>query len=309
MRPREFGDDLAWCRHLATDRAKLRALLIAPTLIDSLAEGLGRQMSALAEQAAATSKELNEKFVADSGAELSFGERRLFDDGLEAWIGVPNQAAPVEEMWREHNSTPYSQEKFCAGNYGIETYPIREWIAAAGEWTPQRKSHAIKKGFSLPRETKNIEAEHMREMICLDEFIRAPDEAESGQWEAEGEVDLERLPQQEQAQRRVNRAGLSAAEVLALRLWSGPMYYPYNSVLRSGTRGKYTTVLHVLVSAIIKLARIGTPEVVYRGISGRSIVLDDFERVFFVEKGAQSFTRDKSVAQKYASWGREGAAS
>ena len=87
------------------------------------------------------------------------------------------------------------------------------------------------------------------------------------------------------------------------------MYYPYNSVLRSGTHSKYTTTLHVLVSAIIKLARIGTPEVVYRGLSGRSIVLEDFDRGFFVEKGAQSFTRDKSVAQKYASWGRKGAAS
>ena len=308
-RPREFVDDLVWCKHLAADRAKLGELLAAPSLIDGLVEALSRQMSALAEQAAATSKELNDKFVADSGAELSFGERRLFDDGLVAWIGVPNQAEPMEEMWCEHNEYPSAREAFCAGNYGVDTDPIKEWIAAAGEWTPMNRSHAIKDGFSVPRETRNIEPEHMRRMICLDEFTRAPDEAEMQEWEAEGEQDRARLSQQELARRRVLAAGLLDVEVLALRLWSGPMYYPYNAVLRSGTHGQFTTTLHVLVSAIIKLARIGTPEVVYRGLSGRSIVLDDFERGFFVEKGAQSFTRDKSVALKYASWGREGAAS
>jgi hypothetical protein len=137
----------------------------------------------------------------------------------------------------------------------------------------------------------------------------APDETERKHWETEGDGGLDRLPQQEQGRRRVFRAGLSAEEVHAFRLWSGPMYFPYNAVLRCGEKGRFTTTLHVLVSGIIKLARVGTPDVVYRGLSGRSIVLDDFERGFFVEKGAQSFTRDRFVAQKYASWDGEGAAS
>ena len=83
----------------------------------------------------------------------------------------------------------------------------------------------------------------------------------------------------------------------------------FHTTLWCGEKGRFTTTLHVLVSGIIKLARVGTPDVVYRGLSGRSIVLDDFERGFFVEKGAQSFTRDRFVAQKYASWDGEGATS
>jgi len=42
---------------------------------------------------------------------------------------------------------------------------------------------------------------------------------------------------------------------------------------------------------------------VYRGISGRAVTAKDFEKGAFVEKGAQSFTRDKEVAKHYASFG------
>ena len=70
------------------------------TQLVSLSPNAGRQLSALAGQAAVTSKELNEKFVADSSTELSFGERMLFDDGLEGWIGVPNATEPMEDVTR-----------------------------------------------------------------------------------------------------------------------------------------------------------------------------------------------------------------
>ena len=59
----------------------------------------------------------------------------------------------------------------------------------------------------------------------------------------------------------------------------------------------------------MQLARIGTPEVVYRGLSGRAIALDDFEHGTWTEKGAQSFTRDRDVALKYSRFAGAGAAS
>jgi hypothetical protein len=94
-------------------------------------------------------------------------------------------------------------------------------------------------------------------------------------------------------------------EVLALRLWSGPMYVPYSAVLRNGEKGKYTNTLHALDSAVTSLARIGFPEKVFRGIGVRAFKLEDFTRRAFVEMGAQSFIRDQSVARQYSTWDDE----
>lgn len=78
------------------------------------------------------------------------------------------------------------------------------------------------------------------------------------------------------------------------------MFVKYNGVFREGRKASYTTTLHALVSAVIKLARIGTPEVVYRGLAGRAITDHDFGNGLLVDKGAQSFTRDLSVARQYS---------
>jgi hypothetical protein len=77
-------------------------------------------------------------------------------------------------------------------------------------------------------------------------------------------------------------------EVIALRLYTGPLYAKYNLVLRACGEGapaslkqhyarickrnKYTTTLHVINSSIVKLA---TANTVYRGISG-GVLPDEF---------------------------------
>ena len=88
----------------------------------------------------------------------------------------------------------------------------------------------------------------------------------------------------------VFKAGLTREEFAAVRLWSGPAYEQYNKVLRGldpKMKGCYTTTLHALCSAAYKLSRIGTPETVYRGLSGRAISEKDFSKGAFVERGAQ----------------------
>lgn len=65
----------------------------------------------------------------------------------------------------------------------VTTNAIKEWVAAAGVWTPQDRRHALpvldqddpEKGFAFPRETKNIEdpAKHRR-MVSLDDFMGGP---------------------------------------------------------------------------------------------------------------------------------------
>jgi len=51
-------------------------------------------------------------------------------------------------------------------------------------------------------------------------------------------------------------AGLLQEEVIALRLYSGPMYVLYNNgVLRARARGKYVTTIHAINSGCLKLSR------------------------------------------------------
>jgi len=250
-RPAEL-DEYAWCLHLAENPTRLRGILGQSVLADRMAEGLGKQMRRLAQQSAATAAELNDKFLAQGDA-FSFGQRDLFDGGLAVWIGVPDTVKPMEEMYAEHNCSVYASESVVASNYGVETDAIREWAAAAGEWTPVDRSHRLKAGFQLPPETRNMVPEHMRAMVCLDDFMQPPAPDEELRWNMQSKKDWGGLSPPEQARRCVHKAKLQAAEVLALRLWSGPMYYSYNAVLRGGVKGKFTTTLHVLVSAIIKV--------------------------------------------------------
>jgi hypothetical protein len=70
-------------------------------------------------------------------------------------------------MWSEHNIEKYSNEKFTTTNYGITTDPLKEWSAAAGEWTREQRSWKLFSNLKIPEETKNIKAEHRRRAVCL----------------------------------------------------------------------------------------------------------------------------------------------
>jgi hypothetical protein len=55
---------------------------------------------------------------------------------------------------------------------------------------------------------------------------------------------------------------------LLLRLYTGPMFKLYNSVLREvdKRRGEYVTTIHALNSAILKLSKLQPACKVYRGV-------------------------------------------
>jgi hypothetical protein len=57
------------------------------------------------------------------------------------------------------------------------------------------------------------------------------------------------------------------------------------------------------------MSRIGFLVKVFRGIGVRAFKLEDFKRGVYVEMEAQSFTRHRSVAHQYSTWGGEGRAS
>lgn len=87
-KPAGCANSFEWCKHLAQNPAEILEALTKANLLQKLVQGLAKQMETLLRQAAATSAELNNKFLADGDALLEFGNRNLFDKGLVDWIGA-----------------------------------------------------------------------------------------------------------------------------------------------------------------------------------------------------------------------------
>ena len=87
-KPAGCANSFEWCKHLAQNPAEILEALTKANLLQKLEQGLTKQMKTLLRQAAATSAELNNKFLADGDALLEFGNRDLFDKGLVDWIGA-----------------------------------------------------------------------------------------------------------------------------------------------------------------------------------------------------------------------------
>eukprot|EP01042_Synura_sphagnicola_P004989 gene4989-6355_t len=115
-------------------------------------------------------------------------------------------------------------------------------------------------------------------------------------------------------------ANLTRSEVIALRLFTGPMYMKYNAVLRgfpdavvNGLLGnRYITTIHTIVSGIIKLSQVAELPVsrkVYRGLGGMLLPEKFWKPDAFgcrggVEYGFMSTTTERDIAIMYS--GREG---
>ena len=116
----------------------------------------------------------------------------------------------------------------------------------------------------------------------------------------------------------VGEQPLSFVEFITLRCYSGPLFVKYNNVLRAAIipdfqqfldevcqRNRYTTTIHVLAAAIVKLSRLtGAPRNVYRAPGGA--LPDDFWRrtrngtVGIIEAGCLSTSTEKEEALHYA---------
>lgn len=116
------------------------------------------------------------------------------------------------------------------------------------------------------------------------------------------------------------KAGLALSEVIALVLYTGPMFMVYNSILRRfpasicntyiDGNNTYTTTIHVLVSGCMKIARcLKIPDsglMLYRGLGGlmelpeQFWVADQRGCKGYMEWGFCSTTSHKSVAMQYS---------
>ena len=173
----------------------------------------------------------------------------MYHGGLESLIGAPNPSM-LEQMEWEHTRSWYARERF-----GCWYLPDGTTACAEFEYV---------RGAAVEVETPNETRDKGHAGWLLAAFMELP---------------------------VVAKAGLKQAEVLALRLYSGPMYAWYNAVLRytqaaaaevparlahialwraehSAGETPFTTTIHVLNSAILKLSRVQPATKVYRGTKG-----------------------------------------
>ena len=118
---------------------------------------------------------------------------------------------------------------------------------------------------------------------------------------------------------------ITEEEFIGARLYTGPMFQKYNARLRACTMNQhminqyqklcgsntYTTTLHAINSAIVKLGKVSAALTVYRGVSDGALPdafwePNEFDSCGAVEYAFMSTTVDEKVAMDYANKGRTG---
>jgi hypothetical protein len=207
-----------------------------------------------------------------------------FDAGVEGLIGRadPNTRRAIRA---EHCLSDDSHDEFSTSNTGLTTTSWREyWIVV------QEEDEQVPEG-KLPE----VDAADHRSIKSIGELMK---------------------------EEMVSEAMLCFEEVLALRLYSGPMFMKYNTILREfpvdllkqfkGNR--YTTTIHLILSAILKLSRvqpIPKERLVYRGLGGRRLPKEFYVRDKTLSKGGveaafMSTTTDQATAVRYSNFGDKG---
>ena len=212
---------------------------------------------------------MNSKFVLDGAFEGRFATLDDFYRGPEALIGVPNPRIALG-MNAEHCQRSNADVYFTADNYNVTTSPRIEWEFV----------NRPKKGFEYPHTPKD-RSKWKGGNAWLGNCGREPQ-------------DIRELQNKPEAR----RAALRREEVIALRLYTGPMFVLYNAALRSfpekhveALRGnRYETTIFTIASGITKLSKVtGIPpgRRLFRGVGGMILprqFWEDFEECQVVFK-------------------------
>jgi hypothetical protein len=231
------------------------------------------------------------------GMQLSFSGLDTFFGGLESLVGAP--APKVREaMQAEHTDRVDSDAPFESDNYGVKTSSKEEW------WFVVEPS----KQKLLPTETRRIEDDLRRKPLPLSKF------------QNERDTMNHRL-------KELSQPAMIDAALIGGRLYTGPLYVKYNSVLPGcresdalywqtkfkelcgpapdGDFNRYTTTLHVINSCIVKMSKLTKATRVYRGVSDKSLsdffwTVNEFGVSGGIEAAFMSTTRNRDVAMGYA---------
>jgi hypothetical protein len=142
---------------------------------------------------------INTKFVMDGAFEGRFATLDDFYKGPEARIGAPNPKI-FKGMRNEHCFRDNAEGEFKTSNYNIRTCPRQEWEFVVDPKPGFRYPHtpAEKEQWPIVEEWRGP---HGRSVIHIKEFVKNPN------------VD-----------KMIKKAGLRIEEVIAVRLYTGPMF-------------------------------------------------------------------------------------
>ena len=300
----EKDESMEAARALARgSRNELRAKLESGGVLDKLADMLhDSAQKLLADEVdnappPKTAAELTSKFVNEGTNTLSFGGIKTFLGGLEARVGTPRPDVQAA-MQREHCNETDSVEPFTASNYGITTTSRTEWWFAFNPKEGLKKLALATWPSEDPSRLPHIKAARKPEPLgaLSDKLAHF-----NGKLAALGRE-------------------VSQVELLAAKLYTGPMFIKYNAVLRgngssvefllkafeSSCQGNtYTTTIHAINSCVVKMSQLTMATKVYRGNADIAppdafLTADEFGVKGGVEFGFMSSTLEAKVARHYA---------
>jgi hypothetical protein len=215
----------------------------------------------------------------------TFGGMALFDSRLEEQVGCMD-VVPLRAMWAEHCLSSDSSTTFSPpNNPTLVCTPQDEFYFVVGKDGIDKREWKLKPGAVPTFDTCSMV--EGRNAKAISELLESPE---------------------------AKAAGLLDVEIVALRLFSGPLYVKYNQILRTlspkqGLHGNtYSTTIALIVSGIRKLCAVATvPEsaVVFRGLSDIALPPEFFELdeqgfAGGVDVSLMSTTRLMEVARKYS---------
>jgi hypothetical protein len=232
---------------------------------------------------------LHSKFTQDpnfKGVRGKFAADELFAAGIDGIVG-PLDVQYIRAMYNEHCLNAEASKQFTAWNAGheIKTTPEREWLFVVGRDGLDKSSWTfdVERAEPVVEEGMMVEGRNAEKLAAL---LRSPE---------------------------VERSKVTVAEVVALRLYTGPMYVKYNAVLRGmavATAGGtiYSSTVHLICSGLHKLSRVSeVPKEMklYRGNGGMALPSSFLEPDVSgcaggTEPAIMSATPDRSVALGYS---------
>ena len=269
-------------------------------LVDFLAESV----ESLSAQRTGSAEQLNDKFATTAKFQMTYGSLSLFYGGLESLLGPPKMykgAAHDDKslfnmMEFEHCNDKDADAEFTV-NQGLSTTAKTEWevVVKPDKAKIEAQSYPERDGY------REQHPDWCRVPVKLDEMMKAMEEKCNERLRKDGHSEMIR------------------EELVAGRLYTGPMYIKYNTVLRSKsgdaamlaaakklTLGNgYPTSIHAINSCVIKLSKLTKAGKVWRGIKDATLpkefwVPNEMGVRGGIEYGFSSTTTDREQALHYA---------
>ncbi len=201
LKPGDLFDGLRGLREMESQELAEHIRFACAQFSSNLPDLIFRRLLQLKAQGVSNAEQFkNSKFSMEGAVEGSFASVEDFHQGPEKLIGNPNPLVEVG-MKREHCSRPNAKNKFTTTNYNVTTHPALEWdfvVEASDDpfkypHTPADRSYWRQNHWT---------GEHGRDVQRLDHFL---------------------------IKTEVSTAQLMKGEVIALRLYTGPMFFLYNA--------------------------------------------------------------------------------